>query len=152
MEILDSFNSDFIFSQGLTLPRKILNKTGFTLCCGFFRVDSNERTKRILKKAILMVFGLQDDQVVFNFLLLSQIERKHVFRQSIPFHDMEFRKSTVHLFKEPFALTCKRYNSTITVIPHHQISRHPEIIGEYVVHPCIAGTVEDRLQKLFNYM
>ena len=64
-------NIDLLFSQGTTFPKEHLKKHKFVLCCGFFRIRSNEKTIKFINKYINNLEKIKDDQKAINLELID---------------------------------------------------------------------------------
>ncbi len=113
-------NSDLIFSIAYGFPKEIVNYWGFILCCGFFRIKSNERTKRFMSDFFKKCELLKDDQVAINTLLY---EKKTVWVSEGKIHNQGY---------------CPAYQVTIDVISKNIVSRQPQK-GAYIYHPYLSS-------------
>ena len=76
---LDDYKGDLFISRGGGLPKSVVEVWGFCLCCGFFMLKSNKRTKSFISKWIKLVEEKKDDQVALNeYFLENEIKWEHL--------------------------------------------------------------------------
>lgn len=71
--LLNDANIDMYFSQGTICPEEHLKKHNFVLCCGFFYLRHNTKTLEFMKKYLIVLNKMKDDQRAINKVLLDTI-------------------------------------------------------------------------------
>ena len=64
-------NTDLFFSQGTVFPPEHLKKHNFVLCCGFFCIKNNDKTRKFIDKYINNLIVIKDDQKAINLELIN---------------------------------------------------------------------------------
>ncbi|MAA50597.1 MAG: hypothetical protein CMP83_10535 [Gammaproteobacteria bacterium] len=64
-------NTDLFFSQGTVFPEEHLKKHNFVLCCGFFCIKNNDKTRKFIDKYINNLIVIKDDQKAINLELIN---------------------------------------------------------------------------------
>jgi len=115
-KVLEDYDSDLVFSMAFGMPKSIVNEWGFVLCCGFFKINSNEKTKAFMRDFEKICGELLDDQVAINTLLKNQ--------------DVSWQRKNSKYYQG----YCDKYNLSIDMLPENIVSRHPaDELGVY--HP-----------------
>jgi len=127
-------NSDLIFSIAYALPKDVASLWGFILCCGFFKITSNARTRKFMKDFLQKCRYEGDDQIAINRLLM---EKGVVWAFDS------------NLFNRGYS---PAYLLTLDVLPKKIVSRQVNS-SAYIFHPflsskCIQGKVDQALSGL----
>ena len=131
---------DLSISIAYGIPKEIVQKWGFTLCCGFYFLRSNARTKAFLDESEFTSRSQKvgSDQSGMNWTL---------FNNGITWSLQESTNNQGYL---------KKYDMQIEAISTALISRHADENGEkevYIYHPALKGLdgyekVADAIKKL----
>ncbi len=124
---------DLIVSQGTIWPPRAFNKWQFVLCCGFFLMRANDRTRGLLDEIQSRMLTVGDDQRVLNEVLLGKIDNWQITDECLlPFNNEMFRLSD--------HLAIGRGNDiTVGMIPFKEFPRlQLDDINPYVLHPLAA--------------
>jgi hypothetical protein len=143
-DYFDSDSSDIIFSPGTIFPPEVFDVRRFVLCCGLFQLRANDRVRKLMREVNSLTGGSLTDQRVFNNLLLgycAQIELPP--RGNV----LEFDTRRMETFEKPVLIRQPDSGLTTTLLPHHLFPRyvHQPVTNEYVVHPCVGGSLENKL-------
>lgn len=124
--------SDLVFSIAYALPRDVVKQWGFILCCGFFRINSNKKTRYFVRDFLKECYKYGDDQVAINKLLL---EKGTVWSEDSNAHNYGF---------------CPDYSLTIDVLSKHVVSRQSNP-SALVYHPFLSSSdVSEKLKQVNN--
>jgi len=125
-------NKDIEISRGVGHPRAIVQRWGFSCCCGFFYIKSNNRTRRFMNEWIRIADEVGDDQSAFNKILFVR--------------GIKWRKN-----KDDLLGVLPDFNVTINVITDSIISRFPKR-DISVFHPFLVGSITEKKDKLLSYL
>ena len=139
--LLQNHEYDIVGSIAYGMPMPIVKKMGFVLCCGFFKICYNERTRSLLEYIDTRPYNkhINDDQVKFNRYLCFEHQSKE--------------KTDVG-----FVLTMKNSGVRIIILADKYISRSVErdlyCFHPYLGNPHIQGkkaALMSLLQKIDNF-
>ena len=129
---LENNTADLIFSIAHGIPKNLVEKWGFILCCGFFEIKSNDNTKKFMIDYLKRCRDVGDDQKSLNWLL---------FEKGISWRNIK----PGHKHGE-----CNYYNILIDAIPKKTISRSP-IKGISIFHPYLpSNDISKKLQQALS--
>jgi hypothetical protein len=115
---------DLQISIGHGIPKSALEEWGFTLCCGFFVLQSSPAMERFLVSWIERSSRLEDDQIALNDLLLDNGLR----------WERDDGCQTVG--------SCPPLDLSVGAISHDVISREDAGSGVQIYHPYLSSTAE----------
>ncbi len=123
-DYLDDVTEDLVFSREFGLPKHIVAKWGFVLCCGFFRANHTPSARAFFRLWQKHVEKHGDDQVALNTLLAA----RGVQWTSVPFKDLTAERCELDLDGETVS---------ILALPYEIFSRKAPFLadGERVAHP-----------------
>ncbi len=140
---------DFLCSQGTLHPVEILDKWGFVLCAGLFRMKARKPAKRLLA-AILTDPGQVrdiDDQAMINTVLadLGTVwARDTTESYAHSLHDITFS-----CYRTVLAGECPALGLRAGLLPHHLFPRLPTAAdGPYIKHVLRPGDDIGRIEGL----
>lgn len=141
---LDALPHDMLFSQGTVWPPDVQEQWGFVLCCGFFMLRSNVRTRSFVRKLKARVRRDRDDQISCNRLLCETGTRWEEARQPYP---LTFRGTGLICSPEVREGHCG--DLTLALLPHRLFQRlFEEHEGVYVRHLLSEKSSEGVMQVL----
>lgn len=135
---LESDQADVYYSTANGFPEEIRRRHGFVLCCGFYFVKYNERTKTYFDNMLLHA-ATQDDQVLSN---------NYVFETATQIHTTpnEELSRMVILLKS---------NVTVCAIKNEIIPRSPDLATStkcQLFHPYLSGSSTEKVTAFANYV
>ena len=104
---------DLQISKGGGHPRAAVEKWGFSLCCGFFILHSNNRTLDFMRTWVDETIKLQDDQAALNELLLRDTTVWHETQQEG--HSGTYRGNKMHLQAFSTQLVSRGQNKDVRI-------------------------------------
>jgi len=141
---LANLNQDMIFSQGTYWPLDVYEKWNFVLCCGFFYIRNNKKTKSFFEQLKERVKEDKDDQVSCNRLLL---EKKIIWEKPTNSYQLRFRNYSFACSKN--IIQGKNSQFSIALLPHYQFQRIPEKSNDiYIKHLISEKNSEDIMDIL----
>jgi hypothetical protein len=137
--------AQLLFSQGTVWPPDVLDRWGFVLCCGWFRVIASAQTQDFFDALACDVERTGDDQVSVNRLLLARglrWESPDGEAYRLPFQDRHIQCWTRTRRGQVGELT-------VGLLPHREFQRLPEPSARAVVkHYLTPKNCEQKLQVL----
>jgi hypothetical protein len=115
---------DIQISIGYGMPKSALKKWGFSLCCGFFILHSNNSTIKLLDKWIFKSIEMMHDQKALNELFIENVVQ---WRLNDTFYNVGF---------------CQNLNINIEAIDYKKISRKKEK-GILIYHPYLSSKFQE---------
>lgn len=125
-------NLDIIGSIAFGLPKDIVRKIGFVLCCGFYYIKYTEKNSSIIDKIIKKNYTDSiDDQILFN---------KYIYNN---------KKTIVENINNNFLYKTIILNddTKIGIIRGTIISRKYNV-NLYCFHPFLSGSIENKISKI----
>ena len=136
---------DIVVSQGTVWPPDVFERWQFVLCCGFFVMRANERTRRLLQRMTASVAATGDDQISLNRLVLE--DRPEVFaggRQYLNFRDVIILTSNE-------MMTVRSAKLALAVIPFAEVPRfHLDGARPYVEHPLSPKKAKEKKEQFIE--
>lgn len=120
---LDNALDDLVFSREFGLPKRLVPKWGFVLCCGFFRANPTPGTQAFFRLWHRHVDKHGDDQFALNTLL----DELGIKWQQVAFGNRAAHRGTVEV---------EGQQVSILALPYEDFSRDPPFLsaGQSVAH------------------
>jgi Nucleotide-diphospho-sugar transferase len=126
---IESIDKDLIISIAHGMPKTAIERWGFSLCCGFYMLRSNDKTQRFVDDYLRATIDAKDDQVALNNLIMDS---------GIRWVSKDTTRNEGNL---------ERYGLHIHVLDEGVVSRKP-VPNAYVYHPVVALDAVQRVRKI----
>lgn len=140
--------SDITFSQGTIWPPEALKRWGFVLCCGFFSVKANAKTRLFFAKVAEYTRDLKSDQQATNRILLEyDLNWKNLnIKKNLHKHDNEF------FFIYDEKIYGKSHHISISMLPYKKFQRKiiHSMHESIVVHPLVEKKCKAKIEYLIK--
>lgn len=158
-ELIKDESPDMIFSQGTVFPQEILLKWNFILCCGFFYIKSNNKTRRIFLELIEYIKNINDDQKAVNMYFYEKLNIKW---DKTKMRNEDKYMVELNMMRKPNVFECFRKELygigkinnervIVKVLPHHLFQRiYMEEEPAYVRHILTQKNNEDKMKMFEN--
>jgi tetratricopeptide (TPR) repeat protein len=135
LSLMESIKCDILGSIAHGQPRHLVRDWGFAICCGFYSIRSNERTRKIYDQYVRLTGRLPHDQAALNQLL---------YDNGITWET----QSTSYKRGR-----CNGSGLDVYILPENIVSRDPSSLSRttipYVFHPYLgSGAMNKKLETL----
>jgi hypothetical protein len=117
------------------MPRKISDKYGFIMCCGFFYIKYNDDGLKLLNN--IYNLNINDDQVAFNTYIFDNKKKIEMFHNKILQFEITLKDNIkIGLINETYSARGKNYNKDL-----------------YNFHPYLpSDNIDNKIKDLFSRM
>ncbi len=126
---IENIDKDLIISIAHGMPKTAIERWGFSLCCGFYMLRSNDKTRRFVDDYLRATIDAKDDQVALNNLIMDS---------GIRWVSKDTTRNEGNL---------ERYGLVVHVLDEGVVSRKP-VPNAYVYHPVVALDAVQRVRKI----